>query len=186
MTNEEKPPNGLNPEDREVWERYIDQEKLQKTEDFSALLDQEGALEPPSSDDPKETVRKQNKKEAETNRQPAQLDRKTEEKIRKGKMPIDARLDLHGLKQDEAHTALHHFIVSSQQQGLRCVLVITGKGKSMATSEEWLQEGTGILKKKVPEWLVSGTFKDIVLKSFPAQPKDGGSGALYVYLRRKR
>lgn len=118
--------------------------------------------------------------------QDAQLDRRTEEKLRKGKITIEARIDLHGYSQERAYDALQSFIVSSQRRGLRCVLVITGKGKSGVNERDEWRFNDGILRQRVPEWLMSRPLGSLTLKYFPAQPRDGGEGAYYVYLRRTR
>lgn len=101
------------------------------------------------------------------------LDRRTDQKLSRGKMAIEGRLDLHGLSQEQAHLALTPFILSSQALQKRCVLIITGKGK-------------GILRDQLPIWLNQAPLTNLVLKATNAQPKDGGSGAFYVYLRRDR
>ncbi|MCB9988085.1 MAG: Smr/MutS family protein [Rhodospirillales bacterium] len=106
------------------------------------------------------------------------LDRRSEERLRRGKMAIDVRLDLHGMKQDEAHAALDRFVMASYAQGQRCLLVITGKGRS--------QGSEGVLRRRVPQWLSMAPFSEIVLRVIPARPQHGGEGALYVLLRRKR
>lgn len=106
----------------------------------------------------------------------AQLDRRTEDKLRKGKMEIEARIDLHGYTQEQAYAALNEAIPAWQKQGKRCVLVITGKGRG----------GDGVLRQKVPQWLDAFPLSPIVLKFFTARIRDGGEGALYVYLRRIR
>lgn len=119
-----------------------------------------------------------------------QLDRRTEERFRKGKMTIEGRLDLHGLTQSEAHVALTNFIENAYAAGKRCVIVITGKGTPRSTEEEQAQHGSGtrkgILRARVPGWLTSAPLSRLVLKIAPTQPKDGGSGAFYVYLKRNR
>lgn len=118
------------------------------------------------------------------------LDRRTAERLRKGQMPIDATLDLHGLNRSQAYAQLRQFLKTSQARGDRCVLVITGKGSGGKTSDQfWEGHGagaTGVLKKAVPEWLAEADLQPIVLKWALAQPKDGGHGALYVLLRRQR
>jgi len=118
------------------------------------------------------------------------LDHRTAERLRKGAMAIDARIDLHGLNSSEAYSSLRHFVRTSQASGHRCVLVITGKGSGGKTSDQfWDSHGEGakgVLKRAVPEWLAEPDLRDIILKSATAQPKDGGHGALYVLLRRKR
>ena len=84
-----------------------------------------------------------------------------------------AILDLHGMTRDEAHKALETFLCTQKIKGAKCVLVITGKGHGKG-------EGLGILKRKVPLWIESSK---IAKYSLPAAPKDGGDGALYVYLK---
>lgn len=101
------------------------------------------------------------------------LDRRTAERLRRGKMPIEARLDLHGHNRISAYEALGRFILGAYGAGQRCVLVITGKSG-------------GVLKSRVPEWLEEPGLRPIVLKTAPARPEHGGEGALYVLLRRQR
>lgn len=93
-------------------------------------------------------------------------------------MDIDGRLDLHGMSQAEAHDALTGFVLASHRMGRRAVLVITGKGL--------YGERSGVLKSAVPRWLNEAPLRDRILAFQPAQPKDGGSGALYVLLKRRR
>ena len=106
------------------------------------------------------------------------VDRRTSERVRKGRMAIDGRIDLHGMTQAAAHTALNGFIQHSFRKGRRVVLVITGKGN--------IGQGGGVLRAEVPNWLNQEPVREKVLAFFPAQPKDGGAGALYVLLKRRR
>lgn len=106
------------------------------------------------------------------------VDRRTSERLRKGRMEIEGRIDLHGMKQPAAHTALNGFILRSHDLGRRTVLVITGKGR--------IGQGGGVLRAEVPNWLNQEPLRKKVLAFFPAQPRDGGSGALYVLLKRHR
>jgi DNA-nicking Smr family endonuclease len=106
----------------------------------------------------------------------AGIDRANAERLKRGKHRIEARLDLHGMTQDEAHRALTAFIRSARADGKRCVLVITGRGRT----------GGGILKAAVPRWLDEPELRPHLLAIAAAQPQDGGSGALYVMLRRTR
>lgn len=108
--------------------------------------------------------------------QPPGIDRRTDEKLRRGRMDIDARIDLHGMGQTEAYASLRGFLLAGYGQGLRCVLVITGKGR----------EGRGVLREKMPEWLREGDMGGVVLRFYPAKPQHGGQGAWYVLLRRRR
>ena len=102
------------------------------------------------------------------------LDRRTQTNLRRGKVGIEARTDLHGMTQEQAHRALGDFLADSQAAGRRSVLVITGKGAG----------GTGILRDAVPKWLNQGANRKRVRAFSHAQPKDGGEGALYVLLKR--
>ena len=114
------------------------------------------------------------------------LDRKTADKLRKGQMQLEGRLDLHGMTQIEAHTALNSFITASYIAGKRCVLVITGKGLGADGRRDPLSQGQGVLKRMVPEWLGEQPLVGVILKAERAQPQHGGDGALYVLLRRQR
>jgi DNA-nicking Smr family endonuclease len=107
----------------------------------------------------------------------ADVDRATGDKLRRGNLVIDGRLDLHGLTQPEAHEALDRFLASSVTMGRRCVLVITGKGVGVSG---------GVLRQAVPRWLNEAPNRARVLAVTPAQPRHGGAGALYVLLKRKR
>ena len=90
-------------------------------------------------------------------------------------MPIDARLDLHGLTQVEAHARLIAFLKEAQARGNRCVLVITGRA---------LRSG-GTLRTATPRWLDEPPLRAMVLTYAPASLQHGGDGALYVLLRRR-
>ena len=114
------------------------------------------------------------------------VDRKTERRLQKGEMPIDGKLDMHGMNQDEARRALFHFIQNAYLAGKRCVLVVTGKGSAGRISGGQIERGAGVLRRNTPQWLREDALADIVLRAVEAQPRDGGAGALYVYLRRNR
>jgi DNA-nicking Smr family endonuclease len=106
---------------------------------------------------------------------PGGVDRRTATRLRRGQIRPDARLDLHGMTQVEAHASLVSFIRNARGAGRRCVLVVTGKG-SLATG--------GVLRREVPRWLEGPALRAAILAVAAAQPKDGGEGALYVLLRR--
>jgi DNA-nicking Smr family endonuclease len=115
----------------------------------------------------------------------AGLDRRTAERLRKGQMPIDARLDLHGLRQHEARDALSRFLRLSAASRHRCVLVITGKGtRDFPTASD--HDAPGVLRRSLPLWLAAPDIAPLILRHSPAKPKDGGSGAYYILLRRDR
>ena len=104
------------------------------------------------------------------------LDRASADRLRRGKMPIEGRLDLHGMTQVQAEAALSRFIINASNAGKRHLLVITGKGLSKG--------GEGVLRRMVPEWLGRGELARHVLAFSYAQKRDGEHGALYVLLRR--
>ena len=104
----------------------------------------------------------------------AGIDRATAERLKRGRYPVEARLDLHGMTQAEAHRALTGFLARSRAGGRRYLLVITGHGRMSG----------GILKAAVPRWLGEPELRRHVLAIAPARPDSGGSGALYVLLRR--
>ncbi len=118
-------------------------------------------------------------------KQPPQLDARTEQRLRRGKLPIEGTLDLHGYTQEPAHRLLTEFILGSQARGKRCLLIITGKGRSTAGGAVF-DVPEGVLKQKVPQWLSVPPLSEAVLKIVPAQQGHGGGGAVYVYLKRKR
>lgn len=108
----------------------------------------------------------------------ADVDSRTLDRLRRGRLRPEARLDLHGLTQDKAHRALDRFVARAQGAGLRSVIVITGKGR--------VSEGGGVLRNQVPKWLNAPGLRPSILAFSPAQPRDGGAGALYILLRRRR
>jgi DNA-nicking Smr family endonuclease len=120
------------------------------------------------------------------NNNPPGTDRRTAEKLRKGKIPVDRRLDLHGLTQAQAQDKLQKTLTDFYVSGSRVILVITGKGSTKKASENWLDPEPGVLRNKLPVWLQSPPLDGIVLDFCHARQKDGGQGAFYVLLRRKR
>ena len=107
------------------------------------------------------------------------------DRLKRGRLPIDRRIDLHGMTRAEAHLALDTFLLSAANSGARCVLVITGKG-SRSPADEFGRRGEGTIRAELPGWLNMPPVRDLVLGFNPAQPKDGGGGAFYVLLKRRR
>ncbi len=114
----------------------------------------------------------------------APLGRRLRQRVARGREPIDARIDLHGLTQKEAHTALLRFLRRAQADDARTVLVVTGKGTARAEGEEASERG--VLKRQVPLWLALPEFRHLVVGFDDAHVGHGGQGALYVRLRRGR
>jgi DNA-nicking Smr family endonuclease len=111
----------------------------------------------------------------------APIGRRAKQKLARGAQTIDARIDLHGLTQGEAHLALTRFLRHAQAGGARFVLVITGKGARGDLASE-----RGVLKRQVPMWLNLPELRDYVVGFEAAHGGHGGEGALYVQVRRPR
>lgn len=105
---------------------------------------------------------------------PVDIDGSSWRRLRRGHYPVEARLDLHGLTQAQAHDALTGFLALSQSMRRRCVLVITGRGASSG----------GTLRAMTPRWLDEPPNRPRVLAYAAAQRHHGGEGAIYVLLRR--
>lgn len=117
------------------------------------------------------------------------IERRKARRIARGHVEIDARLDLHGLRQVDAERRLRTFLVRARAEGLRTVLIITGKGgardgeDSFASSD---RNERGVLRRSVPLWLEAPELRDCVAGIAPAHVRHGGSGALYIHLRKLR
>jgi DNA-nicking Smr family endonuclease len=118
---------------------------------------------------------------------PVSLDRREARALDKGRLAIEARLDLHGLRQSDAHAALRRFLKQAQSDGLRHVLVITGKGSERAPGKRFhAEEPRGVLRQQVPHWLGQPEFASVVVSFAQAPRRLGGEGALYVRLKKLR
>lgn len=104
------------------------------------------------------------------------VDKRTAQRFKRGRMDIDGTIDLHGMTQEAAHIALNRFVETGAATGKRCLLVVTGKGT----------RGEGVLRRAVPRWLNDERLRGLILSYSHAQPQHGGSGALYVLLKRRR
>jgi DNA-nicking Smr family endonuclease len=111
----------------------------------------------------------------------APLSRREKSRLSRGREQIDARIDLHGMTQTRAHRALLSFLQQARADGATFVLVITGKGRTTAPESE-----RGVLRRQVPQWLALPEFRALVVSCEEAHIGHGGSGALYVRVRRAR
>lgn len=118
-------------------------------------------------------------------RDPVRMDSKAFTRMKRGKLVPEARIDLHGMTIDQAHPELIRFILTSQTRGLRLVLVITGKGMREDPHDP-MPRRRGVLKTQVPQWLRLPPAAQAVLQVSEAHNRHGGSGAYYVYLRKRR
>ena len=99
------------------------------------------------------------------------------QRLKRGEFPVQDHVDLHGLKKQEAETRVKDFLIRSYRQGLRCVLIVHGRGLNS-------QDHIPVLKERLPSWLNRGPINKMVLAFSTARPYDGGAGAIYVLLRK--
>lgn len=191
----------LKPEELELWRKVADRtEALQKTQTFDPdvyaphpvpkVPVPKAPLQLDGKNPPKPAPRQVSFDLAPSlpdrlQKAPVQMDRKTFSKMSRGKLKLEARIDLHGMTLDRAHGALTRFILSSQSDGKRLVLVITGKGKTRDEGGP-IPVRHGILRHQAPQWLATPPLSSVVMQVTPAHVSHGGGGAYYVYLRRPR
>jgi DNA-nicking Smr family endonuclease len=113
----------------------------------------------------------------------APLENRLRTQLRRGQQGVEAVIDLHGMRQDEAHLALRAFLRREQGRGTRLALIVTGKGAAGTTL---FGEERGVLRRVVPHWLRLPDLRPLVVGFEEAQQRHGGAGALYVRLRRAR
>jgi DNA-nicking Smr family endonuclease len=106
-------------------------------------------------------------------------DRSPEKRVRRGKLDVGARLDLHGFTQDAARAALTRFLLHARADGVRVALVVTGKGGRLHSGET----APGVLKQRLPEWLSGSDLRPLLSGYAEAHQRHGGGGAYYVFLR---
>ena len=106
------------------------------------------------------------------------LNRKTMKKLKSGELAVQGFIDLHGFTKQEAEVEVKDFLIRSYKLGLRCVLIVHGRGLNSPDSLPVIKEG-------LPRWLGQGPVRKVVLAFATARPYDGGTGAIYVLLRRR-
>ena len=116
----------------------------------------------------------------------APLDRRLKQRVARGRDAIDARIDLHGMTQRQAHAALLRFLRGAQAENAKVVLVVTGKGGGKPEPDRGERDERGVLRRQVPLWLELPEFRHFVVGFGEAHGSHGGQGALYVRLRRAR
>lgn len=177
MSGKRREPGGLAPEDRALWDEVKRSIKpLRKLSPVSEPTEL-GAERPTTARLSKAVASPPLKAPAAKPELPkpaplAKLDRRMRSRVARGRIEIDARLDLHGHTLDRALIRLERFLASSQADGVSLVLVITGK--------------SGALRREVPHWLAGAKLRRLVIGFEEAAPHHGGSGALYVRIRRRR
>jgi DNA-nicking Smr family endonuclease len=187
----------LTPEDAELWSRTA--QSLDPLRRAKPRVTAAKAEPPPvSHGQPAAPTRAARKALSETTAKPrpasvppplADFDQRKLRKIASGRAEIEARIDLHGLRQSEAHHRLRAFVLDAHARGLRSVLVITGKGGSGTSADEMLdgrRSERGVIRRNVPVWLDEPELRAVVVSFTRAHVRHGGDGALYVHLRRRR
>lgn len=175
----------LNPEDRILWAKVARSTRPMpgRMEDLVAF---EQEFEPMPEEEPaplsRAPVSSNEDGQSSTNRtapvrQHHPLERPVKRKLSRGHLALEARIDLHGLIQSEAHGMLLDFLIRAHERGLRHVLVITGKGSSLGSE--------GALKRAVPLWFSLPEFRFLISSYEPAARQHGGEGAMYVRLSRQ-
>ena len=110
---------------------------------------------------------------------PVDIDKRTFERLKKGRLPLEDSFDFHGIGFHDAHYRLIKLIEGWQENGKRCVLIITGKGSRTPKDQKTIRDA-------FPDWLNDPLLRSKILAYTKAQPKHGGSGAFYLLLRRKK
>jgi DNA-nicking Smr family endonuclease len=191
----------LSDEERELWEhtaQTLQPIKGKKGRVHPAAEDVGAAAPPPPAK--REQAKQVDRKPATSHAQPPKvtlpppapapiaLERRKARKLSTGRIEIEGRIDLHGMRQAEAHSALVRFLRRSHADGKRWVLVITGKGAPTRTAhdERLRYEGDerGVLRRNVPRWLAEPELAAIIVGFTAAAINHGGEGALYVHLRK--
>ncbi len=187
MTSDKRRRKGqLSPEDRALWSKVTKTLKPLHPERVLKPDVEEAAQAAAPQEQPKKTATAIRTPQAPA-KPPAppplhKLEHRYRKKLVRGVKSIDARIDLHGLNQHEAHDRLRGFLYGAQARGCKVVLVITGKG---GDSRGFMDE-RGILRRVVPQWLAMPDMRSVVVGYEEAHVTHGGSGALYVRIRRRR
>lgn len=116
-----------------------------------------------------------------------QGDPAAERRLRRGRLAVERRLDLHGLTQAAAHVRLMGFLEQAARDGLSCVLIITGKGARGAEDDPYRSRAPrGVIRMRFMDWIEEEPLRSLVARAAPAAPKDGGAGAFYLFLKKRR
>lgn len=113
------------------------------------------------------------------------MDISTGTKLTKGKIRPEATLDLHGFTAKQSFIEVKNFIIDAYVKNLRCVRIITGKGRDKEDEAGFIHN-TSVLKRELPLWLNHNEIRALIVSVTQAKQSDGGSGAFYVYIKRKR
>lgn len=171
----------LSHEDRIIWARIartVEAYPGKEIPDDDWFAVETPALQAPPPPKPVKSAQSILGVNAPVRQKPHPIEKPVIRKLARGRLPIDGRIDLHGLSQSEAHNLLFGFLARAHERGLRHVLVITGKGASHGSQ--------GVLKRVVPDWLTKPEFRFLISGYEDAARSHGGEGALYIRLRREK
>jgi DNA-nicking Smr family endonuclease len=174
---------GLKPEERQIWRKVT-----RSVTPLHMTRDEPKEDLKPASREPVTTGLGQSRPATKRNPvvpavKPPPADRSAERKLRRGRVEIDARIDLHGMTQIAARTSLGHFLHAARSRGFRAVLVITGKGKVGTRNREPGEEAPGVIRRRFPEWLAEPELRHLISGYASAHRRHGGEGAFYVMIR---
>jgi len=179
----------MSPDDADLWRRVADTaEPLRKGK--NRVIDQPDPVADPAREIPSPKKKPPAAAPYQADAPPtprasppvAKFDRREVRRLGTGRISVDARIDLHGMRQREAHASLKAFLARAQQRGHQRVLVITGKGAARGSDGGYER---GVLNREVPRWLSEPEFREYVVSFAPAHKRHGGEGALYVRMRRE-
>ncbi|MGB0352394.1 MAG: Smr/MutS family protein [Paracoccaceae bacterium] len=192
-----KKPKNLSSEDRVLWDRVARSAKpLKRAAAHFYLAKPDTAAIPPReivdftpkldlSDFDIGLTAPSEKPQNPPEKRPVRMDKKLHGRMVRGKLQPEAKIDLHGMTQAQAHPALQRFILDCHARGYRLALVITGKGNlSSGPHYDPIAPARGVLRQNVPRWLRHPSIAGYILDIREAHIRHGGAGALYVYLRK--
>jgi DNA-nicking Smr family endonuclease len=161
----------LSDDEAQLWQRVTTRVKARKQRE--APVKSANAADEP--DKPKHTVaRRAAPAPSRAGAKAPPADRGGEKRVRRGRIEIDASLDLHGHTQETGRAALTRFLIAAHRRGARAVIVVTGVGRT----------GQGVLRQRLPEWLAAAPLRAIVSGLAQAHRQHGGAGAFYVFLKK--
>lgn len=189
----------LTPDESRLWQRLTQSVRpmppvrIPEVDEKAAAPAVKDAISPQEAS-PRSTIQRRivtNKPSGQTHRQAVRQpvneagDPRQARHVSRGRRPIDATLDLHGLSQEQAFVALSRFLQQARAIGHATVLVITGKGAPDADTMPGYQVSRGILRRRFLDW-ADGPFREHISSISQSHQRHGGSGAFYVFLKKQR
>jgi DNA-nicking Smr family endonuclease len=180
----------LTEEERELFETTLGDARPLK--DLPRAPKKASRIAHPPPDVPKQILKPESPRPAPASPRTIGIDGNTADRLRRGLIEPQARLDLHGLTERDAHRALVTFVRSARARRLRLILIVTGKGGQTVRADEESpfdlgldMSMRGVLRTRTPRWLQEPGLAELIADVREAHRRHGGSGALYVYLRKR-